>query len=77
VLFPLHICLYGYLYILLRSYLNPDQATREDLELNTHNMQNFIGDLVNVKTMMLMLPNELDIGSKIVYLDAMEARVHF
>lgn len=31
------------------------EATREDLELNAHNMQNFIGGLVKVKTMLLML----------------------
>lgn len=40
------------------------EATREDLELNTHNMHKFIGGPVKVKTMLLMLQNELDIGSK-------------
>ena len=47
------------------------------MKLNTHNMQNYISRPFRVKTMMLMLQNELDIGSKTVYWDAMEARFCF
>lgn len=45
--------------------------------MNAHNTQKFIGGPAKVKKMFLMFENELDIGSKIVYLDAMEARVRF
>ena len=52
-------------------------ATREDLELSAHRMQKFIGGPVKVKTTLLMLQNKLDTSSKIMYLDAMDARVCF
>jgi len=52
-------------------------ATREDLELNTHNMKKYIGGPVKVNTMLLMLYNKLHIGSKTIYSDVMEARVCF
>lgn len=47
------------------------------MELNVHNMQKYIGGPVKVKTMFIMLQNDLDTGSKIMYLDAMKARVFF
>ena len=50
-------------------------ATREDLELSTHNMQKYIGGPIMVNTMLHMLQNELGTGSKTIYLDDMEARV--
>lgn len=53
------------------------EATKENLELNTHNMQKFINGHVKVKTMLLMLQNELDIGFKMVYPDSMEDRFLF
>jgi len=53
------------------------EATREDLELNAHNMQKYINGPVKVNTMMHMLQNEFDTGSKTIYPDAMEARVCF
>lgn len=40
-------------------------------------MQKYIGGLVKANTMLLMLQNELDKGSKTIYPDAMLARVHF
>lgn len=40
-------------------------------------MQKFIDGPAKVKTMLLMLHNELDTSSKTVYLYVMEARVHF
>lgn len=52
-------------------------ATREELELKKQNMHNFIGGPVKVRTMVLMLQNNLDTDSKTIYLDSMEARVHF
>ena len=51
------------------------EATREDLELSAHNMQKYIGGHVTVNTMLHMLQNKLDTGSKTIYLDSMEARV--
>jgi len=52
-------------------------STSEDLELNRKNMYNFIDGPIQVITMSLMLQNEIDIGSKTMYLNAMEARVYF
>jgi len=40
-------------------------------------MQKFINGHVKVKTMLLMLQNELDIGFKMVYPDSMEDRFLF
>ena len=40
-------------------------------------MQKFIDGPVKVKTMLLMLQNKLDIGSKTMYPNAMEAKVCF
>lgn len=50
---------------------------KEDLELNTHNTQEVIGGPMKVKIMLLMLQNKLDIGSKGVYPNSMEATVYF
>ena len=47
------------------------------MELSAHNMQKYIGGPIMVNTMLHMLQNELDTGSKTIYLDAMEARVFF
>lgn len=52
-------------------------ATREDLELNKQNMQNFIGGPIQVKTMLFMLQNKLDTSFKTMYPYVVEARVHF
>ncbi len=49
----------------------------EDLELNAHNMKKYIGGPIKVNTMLYMLQDMLDIGSKTIYPDSMEARVHF
>jgi len=51
------------------------EATREDMEMTAHNMQRYIGGPVMVNTMLHMLQKKLDIGSKTIYPDAMEARV--
>jgi len=40
-------------------------------------MHRFIDDRIKVKTMLLMLQNEMDIASKTMYLDVMEGRVCF
>lgn len=63
----------------VKEYLKQlrQETIREDLELSSHNMKIFISVPVKVKTLLVMCQNELDTGSKIVYLDAMEARVHF
>jgi len=53
------------------------ESSREDLELNAHKILKFINGPVKVKTMFLMLQNELDTSSKIVYPNSMEARVFF
>lgn len=50
------------------------EATNDDLELLTENMQKYVGGLVRVKTMLHMLQDELDKGSKTIYLEAMEER---
>ena len=47
------------------------------MDLNAHNMQKYISGPIRVKTMFLMLWNELDTGSKTMYPGALEARVHF
>lgn len=51
------------------------EATRENLDLNTYNMKKYIDGPIKVNTMLLMLQNEVDTGSKTIYLDAMEARI--
>lgn len=53
------------------------EATREDLEMNSHNMQKYTSGPVKVNTMLHMIQNELDTGSKTIYPDSMEARVRF
>lgn len=52
-------------------------ATKEDFQVNRKNMHNYIGDLVQVWTMLIMLQREVETGSKTLHLDAMEARVCF
>ena len=52
-------------------------ATREDMEINRHNLQNYIGGLVHIKMMLLLIEKEVETGSKRLYLDVMEERVHF
>jgi len=49
----------------------------EDWELNTYTMKKYIDGLVKVNTMLHMLQNQLDTGSKTIYPDAMEARAYF
>jgi len=52
-------------------------ATNAHLEINTDTMHQYVDGLAALKTMMHMLTNELDRDPKIVYLDAIEARVLF
>lgn len=47
----------------------------EDLEINKYNMQNFIDGPIEIRTIFIMLQNELNTSSKTVYPDSMEARV--
>ena len=49
--------------------------TNDDFELSAQNMQKYIGGPVMVKTMLHMLQDEMDKGSKTIYLETMEARV--
>ena len=53
------------------------ESTREDYEFNTHNMQKYISGPVKIKIMMLMIQNDLDTGSKIIYPNSMEVRFFF
>lgn len=47
------------------------------MELSVENMKKYIGGLVVGKTMLQKLQDELDKGSKTIYLEAMEARVRY
>jgi len=40
-------------------------------------MQKYIDGLATLRTMLHMLQDELDRGFRTIYLEAMEARVHF
>ena len=51
------------------------EATWDDLDLSAQNMKKYNGILVMVSTMLHILKDELDIGSKTIYPDVMEARV--
>lgn len=53
------------------------EATSDDLQLSTKNMQKYIGGPATLRTMLCMLQDELEKGSRNIYLEAMEARVHF
>ena len=53
------------------------EATNDDLELNTPNIHKHIDGPVMVKTMLHMLQDELDKGSKTIYPESMEARVRY
>lgn len=52
-------------------------TTNIDLLVNIDNMQTYIVNLALLKTKMCMLQDEFNQGSKLVYLEEMEARVHF
>lgn len=45
--------------------------------MSTHSMESYIGGSVMVNTMLDMLLDELDTGSKTIYPGAMEAIVHY
>lgn len=51
--------------------------TKEDLEISRHTMQKYIGGPAKINTMLFLLKKETHTGSKNVYPDAMEARVHY
>lgn len=53
------------------------EATNDNLELIAQNMQKYIGGPVMVKTMLHMLEDELDKGSKTIYPKSMQARVRY
>jgi len=52
-------------------------ATNLDLTISVDTMHKYVAGLATLKTMMCMLSEELDIGARAVYPDAMEARVKF
>lgn len=52
-------------------------ATSPDLVISVETMHNYVVGQAALKAMMHMLLFKLDIGAQVVYLDAMEARVHF
>ena len=47
------------------------------MDLSAQNMKKYNGILVMVNTMLHILKDELDIGSKTIYLDAIVERVRF
>lgn len=63
----------------LNAYFDPLMlmATSTDLHVSVDNMQMYIVGLTLLKTKLCILHDELDRGSKSVYLEAMEARVCF
>lgn len=52
-------------------------ATSPDLLISADIMHKYVVGLTALKTMMQILSNELDRGARVVYSDAMEARVRF
>lgn len=52
-------------------------STKENLEINGQNIQNYIDGPIQIRTMLLMFEKEVKTGSKSLYLDTMEARVRF
>ena len=52
-------------------------ATSLDLPISADIMHKYVAGLATLKTMMHMLSYELARGARVVYLDAMEARVRF
>lgn len=52
-------------------------STKEDLDLNRQNMENYLSGIIQIRTMQLLLKKEVKTGSKSLYLDVMEARVYF
>lgn len=63
----------------IEEYLEQLQhiATKEGLEMNRQNMQNYIVGPIQIRTMLLLLQRDVKTGSKLLYLDSMEARVRF
>lgn len=53
------------------------EATNDDLQLSTENMKTYIGGPTTVRTMIRILQDELEKGSRNIYPKAMEARVYF
>ena len=49
-------------------------STKEVLELNKHNMKNYIGDHVHIRIMFLLREREVKIASKSLYPNSMEVR---
>ena len=52
-------------------------ATSPDLVISADTMHQYVAGLTALKTMMCMFSEELDRENRSMYLDAMEARVHF
>ena len=52
-------------------------TTISDLVINADNVHQYVFGLATLKTMMHMLSDELDRGTRVVYLNAMDARVRF
>jgi len=50
-------------------------ATSTDLAISADTMHQYVASIATLKTMMCMLSDELDRGSKVVYLYATKARV--
>jgi len=53
------------------------EATSDDLYLSTENMQKYIDGPTTLKTMLRMLQDEMDIGSRTIYPKSMEERICF
>jgi len=47
-------------------------GTNDDLDLSEKNMQKYIGGPITIKTMLHMLQDELEKGSKTIYPEVME-----
>jgi len=52
-------------------------ATNQELVISVDTMHQYVVDLAALKTMMCMLSDELYRVSQVVYLNEMEAKVHF
>ena len=52
-------------------------TTSPDLPISAHIMHKYVVGLATLKTMMLMLSGELDMGARVVYPNAMEGRFRF
>lgn len=53
------------------------EATNDDLDMSIKGMKKYIGSLTRVNTMLCMLQDELDKGSKTIYPKAMEEKLSY